>query len=116
MAPLCDSVRSGSSPPAPACPTPDAKQQANANTARPAIGFVISPLQLARRTRGFGTEIRQSHPPALLHRRLVRADAGASPVHRLIHIRERCAALYDTGYELVYQVRMRSAVPAALYK
>src|ERR1017187_2073114 len=116
MAPVCESCSSRSSTPDPAWPNPDAKQQANANTARPAIGFVISPLQLARRTRGFGTEIRQSHPPALLHRRLVRADAGASPVHRLIHIRERCAALYDTGYELMHQVRVRSAVPAALYE
>ena len=63
---------------------------------------------------GLAAEIRKRYLPARLHRRLMRADAGAGPIHRLIDIRKRRPALDDAGHEFVHQVRMRPAVAAAL--
>ena len=44
----------------------------------------------------------------------MRADSGTSPVDGLMHVGERRPSLDDAGDEFVNQVRMRSAVSAAL--
>src|SRR5258708_1231815 len=108
-------------PPRMANPTPAARMAMKpAKSRRFALGAVAFcpfpfAIRLFRSVRlRLTAEVRQFNdfPPA--HGRFMRANPRAGPVDRLIHVRERRAALHDAHDELVRQMRMRAAVAAAL--
>src|SRR2546421_309500 len=80
----------------------------------PACPFELAVALMQEADGILGGKLRQLDDGAALERGLMSAQTDASPVGRLLRVRERVAILRQCHHEFMHQVRMRSAVARPL--